>query len=605
MTENDPEGTRWDLSAFFPDFGGADFATFKQALQTDIRRLVGDVHQTAPLGPETAPDWEQLVLRWEQLLARLGHVSAYIDALAAADTAHEAYGREQAEISALSAEFEQFAVGLGHALKQADAEDTQSFFHRDALRDIAYGLRRIRREANHMMPAEQEALASDLNVDGLAAWERLYNTLSGKLTFTLTVPDGRRETRPISQLRGLLADPDRQVGRAAFDGGNRAWSGIEDVCAAALNAISGNRLTLQRHRHINDFLEPALFQAGIEKETLAAMYAAIHEHLDLARNIYRIKTRFLNRKGIYFFEREAPLPLESQDALSWPAAVAMVQDAFDAAYPRLAGYFRYMLENQWVESAPRPGKRPGAFCMNSKLIGQQRVYMSFTGTLGDVSTLAHEVGHAWHAHLLRDHRPLGQRVPMTLAETASMFAEQVLSRGMASHPALDSNQRLSILDADLSGAAVLLLDITTRFEFEKELYRMRQAGEVPVSQLKEMMVATQHRIYGDVLRSDGADPLFWASKLHFYLTGVAFYNFPYTVGYLLARALHRRLSEVGTPFLRRYEDFLRLTGSDTVENVAERTLGVDITRSAFWSEAIGGLSPDLSTYEALLEKVNS
>jgi oligoendopeptidase F len=226
--------------------------------------------------------------------------------------------------------------------------------------------------------------------------------------------------------------------------------------------------------------------------------------------------------------------------------------------------------------------------------------MTFNGSLGNVTTMAHEIGHGWHAHLLRDLRPLAQHYPMTLAETASIFAEHLLAEGIYVDDGVDEIQKLLMLDADLCGAGVLLLDITTRFEFEKAFYEERAKGEVTVSRLKDLMVSAQQEIFADVLLPDGVDPYFWASKLHFYFTDVTFYNFPYTVGFLLARSLGAMFETEGTGFLAKYENFLRLTGSDTVENVAMRGLGVDVTKSEFWSAAIRSLERPLKRYRDLL-----
>jgi oligoendopeptidase F len=260
-----------------------------------------------------------------------------------------------------------------------------------------------------------------------------------------------------------------------------------------------------------------------------------------------------------------------------------------------------MLRKRWVESEPRPGKRPGAFCSGSSWIGEQRVFMTFNGSLGNVTTLAHEVGHAWHSHLLRKVRPFARRYPMTLAETASIFAEHLLVQGLAADPQITDSQKFALLDAELTDAAVFLLDITTRFEFEKAFYERRCDGEVPVSTLKALMTETQESVYGDSLLPGGADPLFWASKLHFYITDISFYNFPYTFGYLLARGLLQRYLAEGNEFLTTFERLLQLSGSDTVENIGIRALEVNFPDPAFWQAALQTLEKPLATYRQAMQ----
>jgi oligoendopeptidase F len=458
------------------------------------------------------------------------------------------------------------------------------------------------------MSREQEMLATDLNVNGLHAWGRLYDTITGRLEFELEWPEGhekagQKEKFPISQWRSLMGSRDRKVGRAAFEGGNRAWAGIETTCASALNAIAGSRFTLNKYRGIDHYLDRALFQSRITKDSLDAMYTAIWDNIDVARDIFRAKAGTMGRSGIYWFEREAPLDVDDSKTYSWEEGVNMVTAAFQKAYPSLADYYEGFLAKRWLESEPRPGKRPGAYCTGSEYNREQRVYMTYNGAIGDVTTMAHEVGHAWHGHLLKDMRPLATSYPMTLAETASIFAEHILAEGIYSDDDISAPQKLGMLDADLCGAATLLLDITVRFEFEKAFHEERQHGEVSVGRLKELMVETQRRVMGDALMEDGVDPYFWASKLHFYISGVTFYNFPYTFGFLLARTLFMLFKERGESFLPEYEDFLRLTGSDTVENVARRTIDADTTDPAFWSKAITSLKEPLAQYKELLKKV--
>jgi oligoendopeptidase F len=197
-------------------------------------------------------------------------------------------------------------------------------------------------------------------------------------------------------------------------------------------------------------------------------------------------------------------------------------------------------------------------------------------------------------------RPMVRHYPMTLAETASIFAEHILAEGIYEDKGIDDNTKLLMLDADLNGAAVLLLDITVRYEFERKFHELRSEGEVSVSQFKKLMVDTQRKVFGDSLLEGYEDPYFWASKLHFYITGVSFYNFPYTFGFLLARTLYNLFKQEGSAFLPKYEDFLRLTGSDTVENVAKRSLGADVTDPAFWSSAITSMNGMVKQYDGLL-----
>ncbi|OGR44639.1 MAG: hypothetical protein A2X35_04850 [Elusimicrobia bacterium GWA2_61_42] len=598
---NKQQGVQWDLTSYFPAFNGPEMIKFKKKLAADIAALQKKASKLAPLSPKTAAAWETLLLAAEDAEMRLGHISSYVGCLEAAHADKDEYAAESAKLSSLLAEYSKFGVDMLRAFKEVPEKVFAAFLKRPKLKGTEHSLKRTRESAKRTMTPAEEKLAADLGVDGFQSWERLYNKISGKLEFDMQWPDGRKERLPISRWRALMSDTDRRTGRAAFEGGNKAWASIEDSCAAALNALAGTRHTLYRHRGVNHFLDQALFGAGIKRSTLDAMYAAVNRNLEPVREILRVKAAALGKKGIAFFEREAPLPLKDSGTYTWEQGSAKVEGAFSRVYPALGRYYKDFLAKKHLESEARRGKRPGAFCTGSHLINEGRVYMTFNGTLGDVNTLAHEMGHAWHGHLMKDLRPWASEYPMTLAETASIFGEHLLSEGIQSDPAISEAQKLILLDEYLTGAAVTILDITVRFEFEKAFYEERQKGEVSVARLKELMTAAQQRIFGDALEPGGEDSLFWASKLHFYIAGVSFYNFPYTFGFLMAATLFRKFKAEGPAFLPKYEAFLRLTGSDTAEAVAKRSLGANLGDPAFWETAIKGLAEPLARYKALLE----
>ena len=226
--------------------------------------------------------------------------------------------------------------------------------------------------------------------------------------------------------------------------------------------------------------------------------------------------------------------------------------------------------------------------------------MTFHNTVHDMVTLAHEVGHAWHSCVLRPARSLVARYPMTLAETASNFGEMILLDGLMSDPGISPATTAYLLDQEMLRAHAYLINIPMRYEFEKSFYTERAHGEVPISRLRDLMSEAQRRLYGDTLLDDGTDPMFWASKMHFSITGVSFYNFPYVFGYLLSQALFARFKEEGADFLPRYEAFLAMTGSATCEEVVRQSLGENLTDPGFWAKGIRAIEPNLERYESLI-----
>ncbi len=594
----------WDLSSYFPEFDGPEMRRFKDGLARDIASLKAEAAALPPLISESAASWERILLRNEAILQRISHLGSYIGCLASSDARNESYLKEEAELVGTRAELGKLRIEFLRAIKETDEETFTTFTARSALEGAENYLKRMRQEARRAMPPEKEILATDLGVDGIQAWGRLYDTVSSKLEFDMLFPDGKCDRLPVSQRRSLLEDPDRRIRKAAFEGGNAAWQSIEDMAAAALNAIAGTRLTLNRHRQVDHFLEVALFQAAITRKTLDAMFEALSSRFEVPRKILRLKAKLLARPSLAWFDVGAPLDLPSQEKLSWENATSLVGKSFKRAYPALGKFFeQQVVGKNWVDWEPRTGKRPGGFCTSSMLTKESRIFMTYNQSLGDVLTLAHESGHAYHGAMMRDIRPYGRGYPMTLAETASTFGEQVLMNGILDDPVISQAQKASILDIETGHAAVYLLDIPIRYEFEKALYEERAGGPLSVSRLKELMVDTQRKIFDDVLEVGAEDPYFWASKLHFYITGITFYNFPYTFGYLLSRALYRMFKKDPDEFLPKYEEFLRLAGTEPAEKLVQHTIGGDIEQPQFWAEAIDSLEEPSARLEKLMAEI--
>jgi oligoendopeptidase F len=594
----------WDLTSYFPEFNGPDMRRFKEAIRADIASLRQAATKLPALTSESTAAWEDILLRNEDLSRRMSHLSSYVGCLASADARNEAYLKEEAELTRTRAELAKVRIELLRAFKESSAGAFSELTATPSLSGTQNYLNRLREEAQRAMSPEKEVLATDLGVDGIQAWGRLYDTTSAKLQFDMIFPDGRQERLPMSQRRSLLDNPDRRIRKAAFEGGNLAWQSIEDTAASALNAIAGTRLTLNRHRGVDHFLDIALFQAAITRKTLDAMFEALFTNLEIPRRILALKARPMGRETIAWYDLGAPLDLPDQEKLSWDKAKAMVGASFQRTYFALGEFFhQQILGKNWVDWEPRSGKRPGGFCTSSMLSKESRIFMTYNESLGDVLTLAHESGHAYHGHLMRDVRPFARGYPMTLAETASTFGEQVLMNGLLDDPAISDQQKALILDVEIGHGAIYLLDIPVRYEFEKTFYEERENGPLNVSRLKDLMTETQRRVLGDVLEPGGEDPYFWASKLHFYITGITFYNFPYTFGYLLSRGLYGMFKKDGARFLPKYEEFLRLAGSDTAENVVKRTVGKNIEETGFWVQAIRSLEEPLNRLQTILPKV--
>lgn len=587
---NAPSSARWSLDSYFPAFQGPDYADFRAALVADLAAL-RDKGETRSL--------VEVVTTYEAVTTRFGHLSSYLGCLAAEDGSNDAVKTEEAWLATLGADLAKIFAALATRLAGVADEEFDALKRDPALAGAEFAVGRWRQEGARLMSPEFEALAADLNVDGLHAWGRLYDTLTGRLSFAMTFPDGHVETAPMARRRALMADPDRRVREAAFRDGQAPWEAHAETFAAALNGIAGTRLTLAKRRGGRHFLDEPAFDSALEPATLDALVRALRDHVEVSHRALRVAAR-LQGAPLHFFDLEAPqIPAPADVHFSWDEACRLVRRSFHAAYPAFGEFFDEMLARRWIEAEPRANKRSGAFCTGSRLTREQRVFMTHHGTIHDVITLAHEVGHAWHSRVLRAARPLASRYPMTLAEMASNFGELILLDGLERDPSSPPGLLAYLLDQQMNRAHAYLVNIPMRFEFERRFYEARGAGEVTAAGLRELMVEAQRAWYGDTLAPDGADPMFWASKLHFFISELSFYNFPYAFGFLLGQGLFARFQAEGAAFLPRYEEFLRRTGSATCEEVVRDVLGLDVTDPAAWGGIIRSLEPAVARYEAL------
>lgn len=590
----------WDLTPYFPRFDGPEHRAFRDALEADVAALGATLASLGELGADR-DGWTAALGRLEDVASRSAHLGSYLSCLGSADSRDEAVQRETARATRLRAELSKCYARVRAALGDAPDAAFEALLAEPALSHAAYFLRRQREEAARRMPTPLEELAADLEVTGLAAWSRLYGRVAGTLEFDLAVPGEPARRVPVAQARSLQGDARAEVRRAALRGANEAWASRGDVFAACLNAIAGTRLSLYARRGIADFLEPALFEAGITRRTLDAMLGAVRERRELPRRYLRRKAGALGVARVGFQDLEAPLPLAAGERLSFEDARGQVLAAFASRYPALEALAARAFDERWIDWSLRAGKRPGGFCSTSPVLGQSRVFVNYGGTTGDVSTLAHELGHAFHGSLLRGERSFARRYPMTLAETASTFAEQLLNDAALEAPGAERATRLDVLDRRLRDGAAFLLNLPMRFAFECRVYEERGAGELSATRLCELMSDAQREWYGDALDPEALDPWFWASKLHFYIAGTTFYNFPYTFGFLFSLGLFARAKQEGPAFLPRYEELLRKAGSETATGVARRYLGVDLEEPAFWHASIDAVETDLARFERELD----
>jgi pepF/M3 family oligoendopeptidase len=454
-------------------------------------------------------------------------------------------------------------------------------------------LTRLDERAHHQMSESEEGLYAELATTGSAAWGRLQQDVTSQLTTEIRYPDGRTETLPMPAIRGLATSIDPEVRKAAFDAELEAWPTVAAPVAAAMNAIKGEANTVNRRRRWDSPLDASLFGNSVSRATFEAMHAAVTDALPDFRRWMRTKaTLHGHADGLPWWDLVAPLP-HVASSISWTEGIDWVRSAFATYSDELAGLVDRALDERWIDAEPRDGKTGGAFCM-SFTGDRSLVLLNWAGSVDSAQTTAHELGHAYHNTTLAGRTPLQRRLPMALAETASIFCETLaVEAGLAR---LDGPERLALLDVDLAGSSQVVVDIRSRFLFESAVFDRRRTGTIGVSELNELMLAAQAEAYGDGLDAETRHPYMWLLKPHYY--GSHFYNWPYTYGLLFGLGLYARYQADPERFRTGYDDLLSRAGIDTAEELGA-AFGLDVTDIEFWTASLDVCRDRIGHYEAL------
>jgi pepF/M3 family oligoendopeptidase len=339
------------------------------------------------------------------------------------------------------------------------------------------------------------------------------------------------------------------------------------------------------------------------EKTLHTLISVLESSLPLFRRYLKTKARLLGLGSCGFYDLFAPLGA-SPRAWTWEEAAAFIVQRFDSFDPAMGAFARHAFALSWIDGEGREGKVGGAYCVGFPLTGESRILCNFEGSFDSVTTLAHELGHGWHHELIKDLPRILAQYPMTLAETASIFAETIVFEGALAQKTgpVNGAERLGLMEGTLKDSCQVMVDILSRFYFEEELFARREQAELSPGELCAMMTEAQVKTYGDGLDPALLHPYMWAVKGHYYSPGLAFYNYPYAFGLLFALGLYARYQREGPDFAGSYRNILRLTGQASAETVA-RSAGFTIEEPEFWQGGLEVIAQRVGEFEDLCAAV--
>lgn len=599
MAENKKKlGTlpHWDMTPIFPSLESKEFSSAFESLIAEIGNLKSlfdayDIRKDgASLTDESIVRFDELIGEQNNLSDAARLVSSFIYSFVTTDSRNNLAQAKLSELQMHAVELQKLSVRQRGWLGTIDVE---KLIQKSSLAaEHAFSLRKAAESAAKLMTEAEEDLAASLSPAAIASWAKLHGNVSSQLKVKVDLPDGEKEL-PMSAVRGLAHDPDPAVRETAYRAELEGWEAVAVPLAASLNSIKGWGNVLNERRGWKDSLEPALFENNVDRETLEAMQEACVASFPDFRRYLKAKARVLGKDRLAFWDLFAPVG--GGVAKIWPysEATEFIVDNFSFYSPRLGDLAARAFRENWIDAEPRDGKRDGAFCMGVRS-EESRVLANYEGSFDSVHTLAHELGHAYHNVNLAQRTPLQRNTPMALAETASIFCQTIVTNAALAEA--KDEEKLSILEQDVQDACQVVVDIHSRFLFEKGVFEGRETRELSVDELNELMVDAQRQTYGDGLDPEALHKFMWAAKTHYY--GSSYYNWPYTFGLLFGLGLYAQYRQDPEGFRASYDELLASTGSADAAALTGR-FGMDIRSVDFWTSSLDIVRERIKEYESL------
>ena len=595
---------RWNLDSIFPSIKSAEYQKALSDFESGMENL-GSLLESADTFIKNAsenfdfPVWLKGFLEADDKVSALcSSLNAYAYIIYSVDTTNTDYLNNITRIDNLTLRYRQLDLSFKSVLL-ANSGRLEDFYRRfPEFESYRYILNETLEETRHQMSPAEEKLAGELQQTGGDAWDRLHEQLISNLKDTET-------GKTFNELRNDAYSADAKVRKSSYEKEISLLKQNEIAFAACLNNLKGETLSLNRHRKWQKPLDRSLSSARLSQKTLEALIGAIEESLPLWREYFNLKADFLHKnnltvsqdkKGLAFYDLFAPMALSDESVSSsglsrqsllsktwtFDEARDYIIERYSSFSGQMGDFAKKAFAENWIDAEVRAGKVGGAYDEDFALGHQSRIMTNFTGAFSDIITLAHELGHAYHFSCMKGKPAAFFSYPMTLAETASTFAETIVKQDMISK--CSDAEKIQILDLDLQDVSQVLVDILCRFYFERSVFEEREKGELNADDFCRLMKDAQEKSYGSGLNSERHEYM-WAVKSHYYSTGLDFYNFPYAFGQLFAAGLYARYQKEGAAFARTYAELLSNTGNMSCEDLCKKA-GFDITQKDFWKSGI-------------------
>ena len=616
----------WDLGSIYPDINSekykSDLAKLTEGIKT-LKALNDQAENPDQKNHLNIQNWIADFFKADDILGPLANtLAAYSYSIYSVDTTSKSLLDNLNQVESLTDQYEIQLNRFSHTVAKNRGILSEFYVNFPQYKKYEFSINEMLEDDIHTLSPELEGIIAKLQQTGGRAWDRLHEQLISNLKDPET-------GKLFNELRNDAYSPDARLRKESWQKEIALLKQNEIAFAASLNNLKAETLSLLEERSWNCAIDRALSSSRMKKETLDALIAAIEESLPQWRKYLKAKAEYLKNhnatastncgkeKGLAFYDLFAPLDgntandgntntagqtetgcntatpsatnnrAASEESLlskNWTFEEARdyIVKEFTSFSPVMGDFAKNAFDKNWIDARVHPGKVGGAYCQDFYVQKESRVLSNFTGAFSDIITLAHELGHAFHFFCIKDKDYRNANYPMTLAETASTFAETIVKQDILK--TASKEDRIKILELDLQDTCQVLVDILCRFYFERSVFEERQNGELTSEDFCRLMAHAQERSYGDGLSAERHEYM-WAVKSHYYSVDLDFYNFPYAFGQLFAAGLYSRYKKEGKAFVDIYCNLLSDTGSMSCEDLCFKA-GFDITKKDFWKSGI-------------------
>lgn len=594
---------RWDLTNVYPSLESKEFnaavADYKKqiaALEKFYKNKLSKVSEKAK-AKDLAPLVGEAIDRINSIQTLSSTIFPYIYSFVTTDSRDKLAMKTLSEMEQASLPMSQLQTQFTAWLGKFSSNLADVSKLNQSAKEHAFMLKEAAEQSKYLMSEVEENLAAELSLSGGNAFGKLQGTVTSQLSVDFEL-DGKVQKMPMPALINLRGHADESVRRRGYEAENIAWEGVKEVLAACLNGVKGEANTLNKKRGRKDAIHSSMDAARMDRKSLNAMLEAMQGSFPMFRKYFKSKAKKIGKEQLAWWDVFAPIG-KADKVYSYEEARDFILENFGKFSPDLKAFAKRAFDNNWIDAEQRDGKRGGAFCTEVQGLKESRILCNFDGSFDQVSTLAHELGHAFHNECAyqANKTVLQQLTPMTLAETASTMCETIVTEAVLA-TTKDPQEELAVLEAQIQGAAQVVVDIYSRYLFEKEVFERREQSELSADDFNDIMERAQKATYGDGLDERYLQKFMWTWKPHYYSSGLSFYNYPYAFGLLFATGLYAIYQERGEAFVEDYKNLLASTGEQTAAKLAKR-FGIDITTRKFWDDSLAIIGKRIDRYVEL------